>query len=147
MKIGYSQIEDVLWRNARADNRIKINGKYAKDCAKLILSLFEETGMQTDLKVVFLARGGTPEQIAIYDRLCNAFGFGNMPLDPASAKVYDWIAEQEANGQRLETFAEWAKGKDRIQFIRMYRKDAANIRIDWPRAFTEAGGFTADDIR
>lgn len=135
MKIGYDEIENVIWQVAREMN-VKVNKKFTRKSAQLIHALFEETDMNNDIEVTFLARGGTQAQLSIWRRLSDALGFMGK-LDQEAGKVYDWIAEQEANGRKLERFAEWAKSSERIQYIRMYRKDATNIRIDWPRAFED----------
>jgi len=142
MKIGTQDIEDIMWILAKRMPSVRINKKYSRDCSKMIfdmvLEAVGEKDVQIDLKKMFLARGGTDEQIQVHDRLCDALGFSNLQLDSKSAGVYDWIAEQERRGQKIAEFAKWAKSQERAQYIRMYRKDVENIKIDWARAFGDA---------
>jgi hypothetical protein len=58
-----------------------------------------------------------------------------MPITEDAIKIYKWIAEQEAKGQKLSVFVEWAKDQERARFIRMYRKDPSEIKVDWMQAF------------
>jgi hypothetical protein len=109
----------------------------SKDLAKRIYELVEQN-MNRDMKTEARARGVSEESIILSDRIGKALGFDVMPLTPAACGVYDWVAEQEAKGEKIETFARWAKSEERIDYIRMYRKDAENIKIDWVKAFNKA---------
>jgi len=81
------------------------------------------------------ARGVSEEEIKLSEKIGKALGFDVMPLTPQACNVYKWVAEQEAKGQKIETFAKWALSEKRVQFKRMYRKDPENIKIDWTQAF------------
>ena len=56
---------------------------------------------------------------------------------PEAIKVYQWVAEQEANGQKIEAFCKWAMHPDRIKFVGKYRAKPENIIADWPQAFVQ----------
>ena len=137
MKYGSQDIQNILWENAKRDQSVRVNKKYTKDCAKLIMELFSEDDMQIDIREEFLKRGGDPQIIKTHDRLCRLLGFSVLPLTSSAQDVYKWVAGQELLGEKIETFAAWAKSPERIEYIRMYRKDAENIKIDWGRAFIQ----------
>jgi hypothetical protein len=118
--------------------------KVARKIIERISPHLEDKPMNVDMRTEFLARGGSMEDVKMFDRLCKVFSFDMMPLTESAREIYKWIAEQEAKGQKLETFVAWARGAERAQYINKYRKDAGNIRNDWTLAFTakEKGGIT-----
>lgn len=118
--------------------------KFSKDLAKKIYEFLEDN-MNIDMKTEARARGVPEHILAFYERACKAFGFDVMPLDSASLRKYEWILEQEAKGQKIETFAEWAK-KNKAEYIRMYRKNTEHITIDWPLAFPITQGRSTEYI-
>lgn len=140
MKIGTQKIEDIIMRQLKQANA-RMNcgyGKFAKDLTKQIVeALPDEDDMQIDMREEYLKRGGTPEVISVYDRLCKALGFIFMPLTPKATDVYGWIVEQERNGQKLETFAVWAKNSENVKFIKQYKNNPENIMTNWPQAFQQ----------
>lgn len=76
---------------------------------------------------------------AVHDvalRLENGLRRNLFPETPEAQKVYKWILEQEAKGQKLETWVEWANGEKRREFTFKYRENPVLIRSDWPQAFT-----------
>jgi len=137
MNFGTQNIQDIIYQQLkRAAYKGGIPfGKFAKDTAKLIFELMESEPMNQDMRTEALVRGISQADIQTYDKICKAFGFPVMQLTPSAFEVYRWVEEQEAKGQKLSTFVKWAQGTDRIQYIRMYRKDPSNIKLDWPRAF------------
>ena len=147
MKIGIQKIQDIIYLQLKQANaNIPIGrAKFAKDLAKRIYSELEED-MQGDLKVIAMAKGWTEEDTKLCDYVCKAFGFDVMPMTDGALEVYRWVKEQEAQGQTLADFVSWAKANEDGKFIRMYRKDPSNIRIDWPRAFSTVKGGGYDEV-
>lgn len=142
-KIGYEKIQNLLEEQfySGGGTIVKFRGgakKYFKDVAKEIVKLYEteEDNMQTDLKAMALARGISQEVIKYTDRICRAFSFSIVQLDPIAVEVYEWMMEQEQKGQTVEKFAEWARDPERVKFINKYRNSAGNFKNDWPLAFT-----------
>jgi hypothetical protein len=138
-------VESILYEAHFMHGRRKV----AKDIVNMIMDYVDSQNggaMNQDMKVEARARGVSEQSIKLSERIGKALGFDVMPLTPAACEVYEWVAEQEAKGQKIETFAAWAKGKDRIDYIRMYRKDASNIKIDWPRAFVSSVGIETDYV-
>lgn len=121
-------------------------GKLLLDIEGLLKGLSGEEEVNTDMRTEARARGVSDVALKTHDRICRALGFEVMQLTPSACAVYEWVAEQEAKGQSIDKFAKWAKSPGRSQFIRMYRKDASNISIDWPQAFAETILITADDV-
>lgn len=97
----------------------------------------EGENVNIDMKTQARARGVSEGAIKMHDRICKALSFDAMPLTPQACAVYEWITEQDEKGQTIESFARWAKREDRVKFIKMYRKDAGNIKADWSAAFTQ----------
>lgn len=93
-----------------------------------------------DMKTQARAMGISDKVLDFSERAGKALGFSIMPLDPVSVTAYEWIMAQEAHGQTIESFAEWAR-KEESKYMGKYRKEAGNIRNDWARAF---GGVNED---
>lgn len=142
MNFGTYELQTIIYEQLkRGQVEVRMSGgrsKFAKDLAKLIYEKLEleEKPMNVDMRTEFLARGGSMEDVKMFDRLCKVFSFDMMPLTESAREVYKWIAEQEAKGQKLETFVAWARGAERAQYINKYRKDAGNIRNDWALVFS-----------
>lgn len=139
MRIGTEQIRRTIIKklgehNAFFKRRGTKYGNFATELADEIVKLIGDD-MHSSMKTEALARGIDKEDIALCEKVEKAFGFDAMPITPGAIEVYRWIAEREAGGQRLKTFVEWAKQNEEGKFIRMYRKDPSNIRLDWDRAF------------
>jgi Mn-dependent DtxR family transcriptional regulator len=79
------------------------------------------------------------------DKVSKAFNFDVMGITEKDQDVYAWLIERHASGQTIEAFAEWARVKERAQYIRKYRNDTGNIRNDWNLAFTTSRS-SADEI-
>lgn len=139
MNFGMYDIQEIIYSNLKKANYKGgiPYGKFAKDTAKLIYELFEDKDMHPDMKA--RARSfGVPENIIKFiDRSCKAFGFSMMQMDEISIDAYKWVIEQEAKGQTIEKFADWARSDEMGRFIGKYRKSGGNIKNDWARAFTE----------
>lgn len=137
MNFGIQDIQDIIYKQLVQGNANVTGGrgKFAKDAAKRIWELVEKP-MNQDMKTEARARGVSDESIKMSERIGKVLGFDVMPLTPSACEIYKWVAEREAAGESMEIFAKWAKSPERIDYIRMYRKDAENIKIDWARAFT-----------
>jgi hypothetical protein len=137
MNFGTRDIQDIIYRQLVQGNANVSGGrsKFAKDLAKRIYEFVESKDMNIDMKTQARARGISENDIAMSERVGKALGFDVMPLTPQACEVYQWIAEQEAKGQKIETFAKWATSAEELRFITMYRKDVSNIKLKWPLAF------------
>lgn len=148
MNFGIQDIQNIIYNQLVQGNANVTGGrgKFAKDLAKRIFELVEQP-MNIDMKTEARARGVSEISIKMSEKIGKALGFDVMPLSPAACIIYEWVMEQEAKGEKIEIFAAWAKSPERLSFIRMYRKDAENIKIDWPRAFiVNTVGRTAEMI-
>lgn len=139
MNFGTYELQRIIYSQlVRGNVDVHMSGgrnKFSKDLAKTIYEfILENSDMQIDMKEEAKRRGISDAVIRFSDRAGKALGFAVMPLDPVSVQSYEWIIEQEKSGQTIEKFAEWAK-REKAEYIRMYRKTAENIRIDWGRAF------------
>lgn len=103
----------------------------------------KEDKMNQDIKTVARSRGVSEEMIKFIDRACKAFGFQIMQLDDISLSAYQWIMEKEANGQKIEAFADWARKEEGGKYIGKYRKNGGEIKNDWVRAFSFADDRTS----
>lgn len=83
------------------------------------------------------------------EKLERALGLRNMKRDDRAVEVYRWVVEQEAAGQTVQKFAEWAKMPERVQFIGKYKNNPEAIQRDWALAFevseVKKGGY--DEVR
>lgn len=82
---------------------------------------------------------GKNEQIykSIAERLEVGLRRNEFPQTLESQRTMRWIAEQEWNGQSLDQFIRWATRDERAMANSwVYFKDPANIRRDWPQAFS-----------
>ena len=148
MNTGMQQIQDIIYRQlAQANANVTGGrGKFAKDLAKRIYETLEENGdMNKEIRTQARARGIPEEIIAMCDRVSKAFNFDVMGITEKDQDVYAWLIERNASGQTIEAFAEWAREKERAQYIRKYRNDTGNIRNDWNLAFTTSRS-SADEI-
>lgn len=137
MKIGSEEIKHKILRKLKKHNAVLRGIKYggfADELANEIILLIGEP-MNSEMKIMALARGMSKEDIALCEKVERTFGFDAMPVTPGAIEVYRWIAEREKEGQRLQAFVEWAKRQEEGKFIRKYRNDPSNIRVDWDRAF------------
>jgi len=151
MNFGTYDLQQLIYNQlVRGQVDVRMSGgrnKFSKDLAKLIFETFlEDLQMNRDMKTEARARGVSEKNIKMSEIVGKALGFDVMPLTEEACKVYEWIAEQElSNGQKITTFAEWAK-KEKAQYIRMYRKDVSNIKIDWSLAFAVVPGRDTEFI-
>lgn len=132
-------------------------GAHGAVADEIMASIFEayqisgdvEDEVQKDIRLEYVARGGDPKIVKIYDRLCKSLWLDFLPLTPQATEVYQWIAEQEKNGQKIEDFGEWAREPERIAYVRKYRRNAGDIKIDWIVAFDQKkqDRMLADDER
>jgi hypothetical protein len=150
MNFGTFDLQQLIYSQlVRGQVDVRMSGgrnKFSKDLAKLIWETFlEDQPVNIDMKTEARARGVSEQNIKMSETVGKAFGFDVMPLTDEACTIYEWIAEQENKGQKIRTFAEWAK-KEKAQYIRMYRKDVSNIKIDWGLAFTSTIGREAELI-
>ena len=130
MNFGTYDIEQVIYKqlaqaNARFDG-ISYK-KFSKDLAKRIYAMIGDG--------VNLAPQDS-DVVKFSKRVGLALGLSDMPLDDVSISAYQWIAQQEQNGQTIEKFAEWARTGEQSKYIGKYHKGAGIIKNDWARAFT-----------
>lgn len=71
----------------------------------------------------------------IVQRLEKGLSLNLMKRTAEAQAVYEWIIEQEKNGQRLEVWIAWAMSPERVQYVGKYRGNPSNIMADWPQAF------------
>jgi len=151
------EIADGAYKHL-SEKGLKISGKQKQELREYLSSLDgsgqeqkpaktqtpkkKEDKVNTDIKTVARSRGVSEETIKFIDRACKAFGFAIMQLDEVSLVAYRWIMEQEAKGQTIEQFADWARLDEQGKFIGKYRNNGGSIRNDWARAF---GVKPADD--
>lgn len=138
MKVGTEQVKHKILnklKKYKANLRDITHGKFADELADEIIELFGGQ-MNADVKVMAMARGASPEEIELSEKVERAFGFDQVNMRPEDIEVYRWIFEQEAKGQTLRAFVEWAKHPDRLQYIRKYRKNPSDIKLDWGLAFS-----------
>jgi len=147
MNFGIQDIQNIIYKQLVQGNANVTGGrgKFAKDLAKRIYELLEDEPMNRDMKTEARARGVSEQSIEMSEKVGRAFGFDVMPLTPVAESVYEWITEQEARGKTIKRFAEWAK-KEKAQYIRMYRKDVTNIKIDWDLAFPVPTGIQTEYV-
>lgn len=136
--IGTYQLENII-ENVLFEAHVPRARKVARKIIERISPYLESEPMNQDMKTEARARGVPEWAISFSERAGKALGFDVMNLRDADIQVYKWILEQEERGQKIETFAEWAK-KEKAQYIRMYRKDTSNIKIDWSLAFPVSVG-------
>lgn len=148
MNFGTYEIERVIWKQIDMGVSVSCKGgskKFVKDLAKMIYKLIEEE-MNQDMLTQARAKG-IPDVISLFsERAGKALGFAVMPLDPVSVSAYEWIMQQEAKGQTIEEFSDWAR-KEESKYMGKYRKEAGNIRNDWARAFGAGNTINSEDVR
>jgi hypothetical protein len=146
MNFGVDDLQRIIASQLAQGNANVTGGrsKFAKDLAKRIYEFVESKDMNRNMKTEAFARGVSAEDLAMSDRVGDALGFDVMPLTPEACRVYQWIASQEAKGQKIETFAAWAKSIEQLKFITMYRKDVSNIKLKWPLAFNSTSAILPD---
>jgi len=148
MNFGTYEIERVIWNQINMGVTVSCKGgskKFVKDLAKMIYKLIEEE-MNQDMLTQARAKG-IPDNVSLFsERAGKALGFAVMPLDPVSVLAYEWIMQQEAKGQTIEEFADWAR-KEESKYMGKYRKEAGNIRNDWARAFGSGNTINSEDVR
>lgn len=93
-----------------------------------------------------LAHDIDPQVFKMSEKLAKLLGFVVMPLTPSAVKVYQWVIEQERNGQKVESFATWAKNEDNLKYIKQYRNNPENIMTNWPQAFPQAAARQTDYV-
>lgn len=57
-----------------------------------------------------------------------------------SAKIYEWIAEQEKQGKKIEKFTTWATQPERAQYLPKYFSKPEYLQVDYQQAFLEVYG-------
>lgn len=123
---------DILWDERRSGTQI--NSTYVNNVVDNIVREIEEA-MRGMFKDYELAHEFPQECSAIVSRLEKNLGLALLPHTPEAVKVYLWIIEREAEGQKIEDFAKWAKDETRKQFIGKYRHDVSKIQAEWGQAF------------
>lgn len=93
-----------------------------------------------------LAHNFPSDLSSLVERLERELGLRNMMRDERAVKVYRWVAEQEANGQTVKKFAEWALQPERVQYVGKYKNTPEAIQRDWVLAFDNKNRSSADEI-
>ena len=143
--LGAEQISYAI-KKALNDANIRIPNSAVSIIRDALTQIDEGAPVNKNIKTEAIARGISKSDLALSEKIADAFGFDAMPLTEAAFEVYRWIEQQEPEGQTISMFVSWAKKNEDGKYIRMYRKDPSNIKVDWDRAFSEVRS-SASEVR
>lgn len=141
--------EQLSWELYNAIKDTKYIGKATRTKMREVLE--EKLGKEETMrnKQWDLAHDFPADLAPMVEKLERALGLRNMKRDDRAVEVYRWVLEQEAAGQTVQKFAEWAKMPERVQFIGKYKNNPEAIQRDWALAFevseVKKGGY--DEVR
>lgn len=142
---GSQEIAELIFKTL-SEGRVYLTKAQKREVRDLLEEIDEGEPMNKNLKTEAYARGIAAEDVKRGESVADAFGFDAMPLTDAAFEIYKWIEQQESEGKHLSTFVAWAKKNEDGKYIRMYRKDPSNIKVDWDRAFAEVRS-SASEVR